>query len=90
MRALTQIPAAPDSIYADGDAGIATITAGGTTFRLVRGTPGNLRPCASCGTGQFASPSIASVADRALDGWRPCHDDYRPEDPASWLDREDN
>ena len=91
-RALTGIPVAPDSVYADGDAGIATITVDGTTFRLAQGTLVLLRPCAECGTGQFASPPIASDADlgRALDGWQPFHDDCRPGDSTDWLYRNDN
>ncbi len=92
VRALTASPVAPDSVYADSDAGSATVTVDGTTFRLAQGTLVVLRPCAHCGTGQFASPPIASVADlgRALDGWQPSHDDCRPEDPADWLYRDDN
>jgi hypothetical protein len=91
VRALTGSPVAPDSVYADSDACIATVTVDGTTFRLAQGTLVLLRPCVDCGTGQFASPPIASVADlgRALDGWQPFHDDCRSEDPADWLYRDD-
>ena len=84
IRAVTGIPVAPDSVYADGQSGIATVTVDGAIFRLAQGELVLLRPCAHCGTGQFASPAIGSVADlgRALDGWQPFHVDCEPEDPA--------
>ena len=90
VRALTGIPVAPDSVYADGDVGVANITVDGTTFRLAQGTLVILRPCAYCGTSHFVSPPVASIADlgRALDGWQPLHDDCRPEDPTDWLYRD--
>lgn len=88
---LTGIPVAPDLVYADNIAGIATVTVDGATFRLAQGRLTLLRPCAACGTGQFASPSINGIADlgRALDAWDPLHDDCQPEDSTHWLYRDD-
>ena len=78
---------APDSIYVDGEAGCATVAAGGSVFRLTGGSLVLLRPCAHCGTGQFASPPVERLADLgyALAEWQPLHDECRQADPADWL-----
>jgi hypothetical protein len=86
VRRLTGLRVTPDSIYVDHETGRATVAADGSIFRLAVGTLALLRPCAYCGTGQFASPPIEDPADLgfALIAWQPLHDDCRPSDPADW------
>ena len=82
VQALTGTPVAPDSVYVNREAGTATVAVAGCVFRLTQRELAILRPCAYCGTGQFTSPAIESLADLdyALIGWEPLHDDCQPTD----------
>jgi hypothetical protein len=83
LHTLTDLVVEPAAVYIDDEARTATVTVDGVTFRLAGQTLALRRPCAYCGTGQFTSPAIDSLADLgyALDGWRPLHDDCGPLDP---------
>lgn len=84
LRSLTGSTIAPERIHADAATGTAAAVVDGAVFRLVGQDLVLLRPCAHCGVGQFASPTIRDLADlgSALVVWKPLHDDCRPEDPA--------
>ena len=84
VRALTGESVAPDAVFVDRESGTATVVVDGVVFRLAQGGLSILRPCANCGTGQFASSAITTVADLhyALAGWKPLHADCQDEDPA--------
>ncbi len=82
VQALTGTPVAPDAVYVNREVGTATVAVARSVFRLARRELTLLRPCAYCGTGQFANPTIESLADLdyALVGWEPLHDDCQPVD----------
>ncbi len=83
FMALTGCAILPESIFVNPATRTATTVMDGAIFRLVGRDLSLLRPCSYCGTGQFASPTIRSVADLgyALADWEPLHDDCQPEDP---------
>jgi hypothetical protein len=84
IRSLTGCTTELESIAVDPDTRTATAVMDGAVFRLVGRDLTLLRPCAYCGTGQFASPAIRSLADlgHALAVWEPLHKDCQPQDPA--------
>lgn len=64
VQALTGTPVAPDSVYVNRRSGrTATVAVAGSVFRLTQRELVILRPCAYCGTGQFAGPAIESLAN---------------------------
>ena len=88
VQALTGHQVAPDAVYVNREAGTATVAVDGSIFRLARRQLTLLRPCAYCGTGQFASRAIESLADLdfALVGWVPLHDDCQPADASDTIE----
>jgi hypothetical protein len=89
LRALTGRVVAPETIYVDRDAGLATTVVDGVVFRLRREQLSLLRPCVQCGIGHFESPALASRADLgyALNAWQPlCAHCPAEEDSVNWLD----
>ena len=86
VRALTGRAVDVDTIWVDLDERIALASVDGVRFQLQRSQLAILRPCDVCGSGQFASPPLASQADLgyALSAWQPRHPQCQPEDPLSW------
>lgn len=84
VRRLTGCAIPDGAITADGSARRATAVLDGEVFQLQGHELIVLRPCAHCGTGLFASPSLASRADLgyALSDWQPYHAGCEPVDPA--------
>lgn len=91
VRALIGREVAADAMWVDLDQRVALATVDGVRFRWEPAQLVLLRPCALCGTGQFASPPLTSQADvgYALSVWQPRHPECQPDDPANWLDREE-
>jgi hypothetical protein len=87
VRTLTGSAVAPDTVYLNRETGVATVAVDGARFRLSGGALVLLRPCAHCGTGQFASAPIEDCADLggALADWTPLHEECQPEDSAEGL-----
>ena len=83
LIALTGQAVASETIFVEPHTRTAIAVIDNVVFRLMDGELVVLRPCAYCGTGQFASPSIHNVIDLgyALTEWEPMHDDCAPEDP---------
>jgi hypothetical protein len=79
---------APEAVFVDHDAGIATVVVDGATFRSHGGAAVLLRTCAECGIGYFESAPLTTPADLgyALSAWQPLCQDCQPEDPANWLE----
>jgi hypothetical protein len=75
---------APEAIFVNTEARRATTVLDGVIFRLDGSDLTILRACAYCGTDQFTSPAIRTIADLgfALTDWTPLHKDCQPEDPA--------
>jgi len=90
VRALTGREVDVDAIWVDLDERIALTTVDGVRFRWEQSRLVVLRPCALCGSGQFASPALASQMDvgYALSAWQPRHPQCQPDDPVNWLDAE--
>ena len=88
VRALTGRAIAPESIFVDRDADLATAVVDGAVFRMRSQQVVLLRPCAECGIGHFESPALATQSDLgyALSAWEPRCPHCQPEDPANWLD----
>ncbi|HSH80608.1 MAG TPA: hypothetical protein VLA19_18925 [Herpetosiphonaceae bacterium] len=88
VQAFTGCTVECNAILVDLDEQFACAVVGGVLFRW--GTTGlvMLRPCAFCGSGQFASPSLTSQADvgYAIAVWQPHHPNCQPEDPINWLE----
>jgi hypothetical protein len=83
LIALTGQTIASETIFVESHTRTAIAVVENVVFRLVDQELVVLRPCAYCGTGQFASPAIHNVVDLgyALSEWEPLHDDCAPEDP---------
>jgi hypothetical protein len=88
VAALTEQPVAPATIYVDDAARFAIVNVDGAVFRLQDRDLTLLRPCVHCGTGQYASTPLATLADLgyALGEWDPHCPHCEPVDPANWLD----
>ena len=88
VRALTGRAIAPESIFVDRDADLATAVGDGAVFRMRNHQVALLRPCAECGIGHFESPALATQSDLgyALSAWEPRCPHCQPEDPANWLE----
>jgi hypothetical protein len=91
IAALTGQTLAPESVYVDRVARLATVTLDGVVFRLRRGELVLLRACPECGLGHYESPPIGTLADLGytLSTWQPECPNCAPEDPINWLERED-
>jgi hypothetical protein len=91
IAALTGHTLAPESVYVDRAARMATVTLDGIVFRLRRGELVLLRACPECGLGHYESPAIGTLADLGytLSTWQPECRNCAPEDPINWLERED-
>jgi hypothetical protein len=70
----------------DGDARVAFVALDGVRFRLRRHEVVLLRPCAYCGTGEFASDPLIAQEDlgHALGVWQPLHRECEVDDPPEW------
>jgi hypothetical protein len=90
VQVFTRCTVAIDAIMVDLDEQFASAVVDSVLFRW--GTTGLaiLRPCASCGSGRFASPSLTSQADvgYAITVWQPHNPNCQPEDPTNWLDND--
>lgn len=88
VQALTGRTISDGPITADGTTRRMTAVVDGVAFQLQGHDLRLLRPCAHCGTGRFASPSLTSRADLgyALAGWQPYHAGCEPTDPATDAD----
>jgi len=88
VHSLTGRTLAPESIFVDPQAQLATAVADGAVFRLREGQLVLVRSYAECGNQQFESPPLVTQADLgyALSAWQPLCPDSQPEDPANWLD----
>jgi hypothetical protein len=86
VRALTGREVNVDAIWVDLDERIALATVDSVRFRWEQSQLVMLRPCALCGSGQFASPPLTSQADvgYALSAWQPHHPQCQPDDPVNW------
>jgi hypothetical protein len=86
VAALTGCLVAPSSVIVDRDTRVAFLTLDGVRFRLQRREVVLLRPCAYCGTGEFASEALTTRSDlgHALSIWQPLHHDCNIEDPPEW------
>jgi hypothetical protein len=84
LLSLTGSVIAPEAIFVNTEARRATTVLDGVIFRLDGSDLTILRACAYCGTDQFTSPAIRTIADLgfALTDWTPLHKDCQPEDPA--------
>lgn len=73
VRAFTGFAVAPASIHVDADTRVATVALDNVLFRLRRGSLMLVRPCASCGQGEFESAPLQELADlgQALEAWEP-------------------
>jgi hypothetical protein len=83
VTALTGCVVASSSVVVDGAARVAFLALDGVRFRLRRDVVVLLRPCAHCGTGEFASAPLACQEDlgHALGVWRPLHHACEADDP---------
>jgi hypothetical protein len=86
LRALFGVEVNVDDIWVDLDERSALVTVDGVRLRWGQSQLVMLRACALCGSGQFASPPLASQADvgYALSFWQPRHPQCQPDDPVSW------
>jgi hypothetical protein len=86
VASLTGRHVTPSLVVVDRDARIAFLTLDGVRFRLQRHHLVLLRPCAYCGTGEFASEPLITRCDlgHALGAWQPLHHDCEIEDPPEW------
>jgi len=86
VRALIGREVNVDAIWVDLDERIALATVDGVRVRWEQSQLVMLRPCALCGSGQFASPPLTSHADvgYALSAWQAHHPQCQPDDPVSW------
>ena len=83
IQALTQRAIRPATITVDRDTRLATAVVDHIMFRLHERRLLIIRPCSSCGYGQFASSPIASHPDlgHALAGWEPRCSQCELDDP---------
>src|SRR5579859_2322348 len=63
VGSLTGFRVAPSSVAVDRDARVAFVALDGVLFRLQRHEIVLLRPCAYCGTGEFASAPLETQGD---------------------------
>ena len=86
VAALTGCRIPPQQVAVDCDARIAFLALDGVRFRLRQHEVVLLRPCANCGTGEFASDPLTTKGDlgHALGVWRPLHHGCEVENPAEW------
>jgi hypothetical protein len=87
VHALTGHELNEGAIWVDLDERIALATVDGVRFRWERDQLVLLRPCALCGSGQFASAPLTDQAEigYALSDWQPHHPQCQPDDPVNWL-----
>jgi hypothetical protein len=88
VAALTGRTIAPEEIFVDPDAEIATVVVDGVVFRAHDQQVVLLRSCAECGIERFESRPLRSRASLgyALSTWQPLCHNCQPEDPANWLE----
>ena len=88
VHSLTGHTIAPESIFVDPEAQMATAVVDGAVFRLRNRQLVLVRTYTECGNQQFESPPLATPADLgyALSAWQPLCPDVQPEDPPNWLD----
>src|SRR5262249_22475690 len=88
VHALTGRTIAPESIFVDREAQMASAVVDGAVFRLRDRQLVLVRPFTECGNQQFERPPLASQADLgyALSAWQPQCPDTEPEDAPNWLD----
>jgi hypothetical protein len=86
VASLTGRHVTPSLVVVDRDARIAFLALDGVRFRLRRHDVVLLRPCAHCGTGEFASEPLITRCDlgHALGVWQPLHHACEAEDPPEW------
>jgi hypothetical protein len=77
-------------VMVDLDEQLAWVFVDGVQFRLRRQHLVVVRPCVGCGSDQFESPPLASLADLgyALTAWQPRHHSCQPEDLENWLEND--
>lgn len=63
LRSLNGLAVATERNHADAATRTAIAVVDGSVFRLIGRDLTLLRPCAHCGTGQFASPAIRAITD---------------------------
>jgi hypothetical protein len=63
VHAFTGFSVAPASIHVDPDTRVATVALDNVLFRLRRGKLTLVRPCGSCGLGEFESTPLEDLAD---------------------------
>lgn len=88
VQAFTGCSVECDAILVDLDEQFACAVVDGVLFRWGATGLVLLRPCAFCGSGRFASPSLTRQADvgYAIAVWQPHHPNCQPEDPINWLE----
>ena len=88
VHSLTGRTIAPESIFVDPEAQMATTVVDGEVFRLRERQLVLVRTYVECGDQQFESPPLATQVDLgyALSAWRPLCPDSQPEDPPNLLD----
>lgn len=87
VRHFTGRTIAPETIFADATQRLAVVRADDVVFRCQRGVLQIVRPCSHCGTGEFTSPTVESLADLgfALEMWEPRCRDCEPVDSETWM-----
>jgi hypothetical protein len=88
VSALTGRSIAPEDVFVDQDAELATVVVDGVVFRAHHHQVRVLRACAECGIERFESRPLFSRADLgyALSAWQPLCHNCQPEDPENWLE----
>ena len=86
VAALTGCRIPPQEVVADREARVAFLALDGVRFQLRQHDVVLLRPCANCGTGEFASDPLITKGDlgHALGVWRPLHHGCEVGDPTEW------
>src|SRR5262245_45495696 len=86
VAALTGCRIPPQQVVTDREARVAFLELDGVRFRLWHHDVVLLRPCAHCGTGEFASDPLTTKGDlgHALGVWRPLHHGCEADDPTEW------
>jgi len=87
IQQLTGRAVAAEDIYTDAGQRLAVTQADGVVFRYQHGVLQIVRPCVHCGTGEFSSPAIESLADLgyALEAWQPRCSHCEPLDSETWI-----
>jgi hypothetical protein len=88
VHSLTGRSLAPQSIFVDREAEMASAVVDGTVFRLRSGQLVLVRRYAECGDQQFESAPLVRQADLgyALSAWQPQCAERQAEDEANWQD----